>query len=312
MKRTLQQNILIVLLFVIFTACDTKQARWKNAESENTIEAYEKFIKDYPKSELVDTARVSLHVLYFQSTKKLNTIESYEDFLNRYPKSAFADTILKGLHHLYYKRAKEMNSIASYEDFFKRYPKSEYTDITRSSLDSLYLQRAKAKKIAGEFKSEKILMERTMSVEIPESILLGDGGNTWVIDEGADAKIFIDNLTNIYKGKKYRLLPIDSKTHIKRSRLLGTNAGFASIFLKGSIAINRSWKFIDGLCDPNLHALSRLSTTTKAKRIGLDDEVVLYTTDGVEDGKIEFIFIQNNCRGFLPLIKNPGAKILGY
>lgn len=89
MKRSFSQLLLVVMILTFITGCATMQSRWEVTKSADTIQAYEKFLRQYPKGDLADQARGRLNQLYEQRDWKdatqRNTAKSYEDFLHKHP-----------------------------------------------------------------------------------------------------------------------------------------------------------------------------------------------------------------------------------
>jgi hypothetical protein len=71
MKLTLNKYLLAAMFFIFAAGCATMQSRYKNAESTNTIEAYENFIRRYPQGKLAAKAQSKLAVLYLESCYKI-------------------------------------------------------------------------------------------------------------------------------------------------------------------------------------------------------------------------------------------------
>jgi outer membrane protein assembly factor BamD (BamD/ComL family) len=136
---------LVVIALALTTGCATMQSRWKNAESANTIVAYEEFLKRYPKGELANQARAKLNQLFEQSDWKdatqKNTIQSYENFLKQYPQGIFTEEARSRLESLNFEKAKAINTLAAYEEFLQKYPKGNLAGKVRSILNQLYEQR---------------------------------------------------------------------------------------------------------------------------------------------------------------------------
>jgi hypothetical protein len=75
----------VVLVLIFVASCATMQSRWETARSLDTIQAYENFLKRYPRGAFAGEARSLLEALYFQKAKDTNTITAYEEFLTHYP-----------------------------------------------------------------------------------------------------------------------------------------------------------------------------------------------------------------------------------
>ena len=82
---------LVVVVLVCMTGCSNVEKDWEKAESENTIAAYEDFMKRYPEGPQADKARLKIEEIYFEEAQTINTIPAYQEFLKQYPKGPVAD-----------------------------------------------------------------------------------------------------------------------------------------------------------------------------------------------------------------------------
>lgn len=76
------------------TALDTLlQWEFEAAQSEETIDAFERFLKNYPKASTFqkDWINNKTEDIRFNQAQQQNTVESYENFLVLYPKSRYTD-----------------------------------------------------------------------------------------------------------------------------------------------------------------------------------------------------------------------------
>jgi tetratricopeptide (TPR) repeat protein len=137
--------ILLLLCFSIFFSCSGEEKDWKYAESENSIAAYENYLKQYPQGKFVDEARPSIEKIYFEKAKAADTIEAYEEFLKRYAEGDFADKAHSKIEVIYFDQAKAANSVEACDDFLKRYPEGEYAYQARQILEEIYPSFSKDK-----------------------------------------------------------------------------------------------------------------------------------------------------------------------
>jgi len=86
-RRKIFFYFLIVAGLSFFSCRLTEEQEYKKAEKENTIQAFEEFLKKYPKGEYSRSARGHLALLYFQRAAKEDTISAYEDYIARFPDS---------------------------------------------------------------------------------------------------------------------------------------------------------------------------------------------------------------------------------
>lgn len=83
--------IYIVILYLVFTACDSSKEAFENAKNLGTKESYEQFIANYPNSKYVANAKAGIDSLCFQETKLKNNRTEYKNFIMTYPDSKFAN-----------------------------------------------------------------------------------------------------------------------------------------------------------------------------------------------------------------------------
>ena len=94
MKSRFLPVCLLTILFAIFLAGCAGEA-FKIAQEDNTIAAYEHFLREYGESEFVPQATKSIEDIKFQKTKERNTIFGYDLYLKEYPDGSFASEVNK-------------------------------------------------------------------------------------------------------------------------------------------------------------------------------------------------------------------------
>jgi len=82
---------LFVASGLFFTGCSGEKGAWEEAVSNNNIQAYEEFLKTYPKSTFVDEAKARIRSIYLEEAKEANTITAYKKFLVQYPEGKLAE-----------------------------------------------------------------------------------------------------------------------------------------------------------------------------------------------------------------------------
>jgi len=122
------------------------KSHWRDAVQENTISAYEEFMRQHPKSEYANEASVRLEELYikkiWREVSSKNTIQAYQSFLNKYPQSDFTNKANSKIEGLEWKKTIEMNNIEAYQSFLKKYPQSAFTDKAYSKIEGLEWKKA--------------------------------------------------------------------------------------------------------------------------------------------------------------------------
>lgn len=81
MKKFIQ----LILISLFLLTCSNPEEDFQKAKQKNTIEAYEKFLIDYPKSDFVDATRQHLMRLKYNKADSICTVEAYEKFIKLYP-----------------------------------------------------------------------------------------------------------------------------------------------------------------------------------------------------------------------------------
>lgn len=104
-------------MIMFLCACENTYIAYHNAKDENTIEAYENFIKEYPKSKYVDSANAEIT---FLTTGFYPVVE--EEVI------AVEDTLATDEELTAWELVSADDDKTSYEDFITLYPEGYYTD----------------------------------------------------------------------------------------------------------------------------------------------------------------------------------------
>ncbi|MDT8450611.1 MAG: SPOR domain-containing protein [Wenzhouxiangellaceae bacterium] len=111
-------RILLLILPLALAACDRQDARWEQAQQEDTIAAYESFIERYPESPEAEQARSRIEALRAEQAwtdaRQRNTIGAYREFVESFPDAAAADEARTRLHTL--QRETQWQDLAESED----------------------------------------------------------------------------------------------------------------------------------------------------------------------------------------------------
>lgn len=137
--------ILTILSLLIFSCGASRQ--FKTATTLGTIQAYEKFIEDYPKSSKAPIAAVQLKSLYenrdWESAKRINSSSAYQNFLSAYPNSLKKNEAKRLLEKAEqeekilaeWNKVQNINTIDAYERFLIQYPGSKYSSNARNAIN---------------------------------------------------------------------------------------------------------------------------------------------------------------------------------
>jgi SPOR domain len=84
----------LAISLACLAACSREQQDWRSAEATDTVEAYAKFLKQHPDSELVTAARGRFAQLSedreWSQAGETDTADAYKQFLARYPNGKWA------------------------------------------------------------------------------------------------------------------------------------------------------------------------------------------------------------------------------
>jgi hypothetical protein len=90
--------VLALVLAALLTACDPVGRAWKDAESTNTIDAYQGFIAEHPGSEYETRAIQHIDDLAWDAASTANTEDSYSAYIADYPDGAHRGEATEQLH----------------------------------------------------------------------------------------------------------------------------------------------------------------------------------------------------------------------
>lgn len=139
------KNILSMVMLLILAGCATVDSHWQQANSANTVQGYESFLRRYPRSDYTAKAWEKIEALHWQETTIANTVQGYESFLRRYPRSDNAARAREKIEALHWQEATAANTVKAYGSFLKSYPHSDYSVKARAEIESLQWQEAATK-----------------------------------------------------------------------------------------------------------------------------------------------------------------------
>ena len=99
----------------------------KDAEAVNTEEAYNHFLKAYPRAvpSLQRQAKEHLSHLAFEAAAERNTVGSYEFFIEQHPNGQDVKEAVRRRNALAYQQAQKQNMLTAYKQFIDQYPEAE-------------------------------------------------------------------------------------------------------------------------------------------------------------------------------------------
>lgn len=96
-------------------------ADYKKVKNDNSIFAYQWFIKNYSNSEYIGRIKKNI----FEIVKEEDNIVGYEWFIKNYSKSSYIKEAISRIHGLAYEEAEDIDTISSYNTFIIAYPSAK-------------------------------------------------------------------------------------------------------------------------------------------------------------------------------------------
>jgi len=139
------RGILIAAIGAVFcVGCATMQGSWQKAGSEDTLDAYEQFLKNYPEGEFTARARNKITEISYKQAKEEDTIAAYEDFLKKCPDNQFLNEVGKRIKYLRPVESEFMqvnkNSIVELESFLKKYKTGGVTLQVKEAVENIKIE----------------------------------------------------------------------------------------------------------------------------------------------------------------------------
>jgi hypothetical protein len=163
MKNFMIVNILTFLF--ILSACSSQEKKWENAKADNTVSAFNEFIKQYPESKYNPEATIAIERLCWDSAFNAKSVILLEDCIIKYPKSERIPEAMKAIEKLYWDSAFNKKNAILLEDCINKYPNSQKIHeakalISRLRISELNLNNAFGVKTEITEEQVKKFMER--------------------------------------------------------------------------------------------------------------------------------------------------------
>ena len=92
-------SFLVIFSAFLLVSCATMEDRWRGTQHVNTVASYEIFVKSYPDSPYIASAKKRIADLKekkaFEDAEAKNTVVAYRAFLQEYPAGTFAEEAKK-------------------------------------------------------------------------------------------------------------------------------------------------------------------------------------------------------------------------
>ncbi len=127
----------------------------------DTIGGYERFLREYPKSEYASQAEQRIKALQFEKVKRIDTASVYLDYIRRNPNSLFIQEARARAETLIFQDAVRENKIEKFMEYQKLYPRGKYARAAARAVE--YLKYRQAAESADIGKMEAFLKEYSES-----------------------------------------------------------------------------------------------------------------------------------------------------
>lgn len=150
-RLNLIQMLTIVMLFITMFACSSPEKDWQVARHENTIEAYQNFLRKFPSSEFTEEASKRLEKLEWESAIASNELTEYRAFLDKYTDSQHREEARKRIDDIEWEKSIATNTIKAYQTYLSSVPLGSHKNAAEVAIDCLFWEEAKQSNTAEAY-----------------------------------------------------------------------------------------------------------------------------------------------------------------
>jgi HEAT repeat protein/outer membrane protein assembly factor BamD (BamD/ComL family) len=110
---------------------------FKKVQSLDTVRAYQQYLLAFPNGARTEQTFKRMLDLEFEFYKKVDTLWGYKYFIKKYPHERIPKELWEKMECIRYEQARNEDSIKAYEDFLKEFPSSKYGEEVKEALDRL-------------------------------------------------------------------------------------------------------------------------------------------------------------------------------
>jgi len=114
-----------------------EELKFERAKREGTEQAYLAYLREFPEGRFAGEAKQAMIEPAFRTASRENTIEAYERFADRFPGTALATQASLSARSFRFDAARRARTVASFEDFLKRYPEGSDSGQLRRELPAV-------------------------------------------------------------------------------------------------------------------------------------------------------------------------------
>jgi len=191
-------RIAILSLCFTLTACDP----FPQVEKEDTIEAYEAYLKEHKDSTYELQAKTRLEELYLEEAREQQTLEAYDRYLKRWPSGVFKTKALGERQSMLLQWAERDHTPESYKKFLDEYPTAD------KRIKKKIRKAMHASKFVDQLAIGEARIERVNLAEDPEGPMNGWG--IWAdVTNNTDRSLSYLQLTVFYLDEKGEVIGQD-------------------------------------------------------------------------------------------------------
>ena len=101
MKHAFHKLFLLSFVFVFVPGCSNMESRWESVRTADTIQAYDKFLKEYPdsmyRSEALERKKMAAERIQFEGALQKDEIAYYERFKSEHKQSRYFEEVQQKL-----------------------------------------------------------------------------------------------------------------------------------------------------------------------------------------------------------------------
>ena len=141
----ISRPVFLLALSALLAACNSSEADWKKADSQNTTTAFQSFLSQHPNDSHAPQAQARLQALAddqaWADAQKSGTPDGFQQYLAKYPNglhAADAQTQVATLNRIAaWKVAQAANTMPALQDFLQKYTEGPEVDQARAQLEKL-------------------------------------------------------------------------------------------------------------------------------------------------------------------------------
>jgi len=188
MKKLLALTLIIML--ILTNACNSGKS-WDDTKLENTVDAYEQFLKSNPETEYKDSINLFIRELDWVSAKSSNSISVLDSFALKHPSDKiYLDSVRFYKEDWNYTEARLKNTLEVYEEFLANFPQSSFRNEVSDKIEELKWIEVKKKNKKADYIE---FMATTTNTNYIDSI-----------DVKFELKDFIDYAVSFYGEEKIK------------------------------------------------------------------------------------------------------------